>query len=172
MTDAKLPDAQSGYEKGYTECLAAHSGTNLVYESAGMHGSLLGFSHESLLIDNDMIGAVNRGVRGIEVDDETLSIAAMREVCVGGPNHYLGHGQTLSLMQRDYVYPELGDRTSPKEWAEQGSTTILERARVRVAELLDGHFPAHVPASLDAEIRREHPVRLPRASMRPADSSR
>ena len=168
MTDAKLPDAQAGYEKGYTETLAAHSGTNLVYESAGMHGSLLGFSHESLLIDNDMIGAIIRGIRGIEVNDETLSIAAMRDVCVGGPNHYLGHPQTLSLMQRDYVYPELGDRTSPKEWAEQGSTTILERASARLDELLGSHFPSHVPASVDAEIRRTQPVRLDRALMRKA----
>lgn len=168
MTDAKLPDSQAGYEKGYTETLAAHSGTNLVYESAGMHGSLLGFSHESLLIDNDMIGAISRGIRGIEVNDQTLSLSAMRDVCVGGPNHYLGHAQTLSLMQRDYVYPELGDRTSPKEWAEQGSSTMLERAQRRLAELLAGHFPDHVPASVDAEIRRAHPVRLPREAMRAA----
>ena len=41
MADAKLPDAQSGYEKSYTLTLAAHSGTNLVYESAGMHLELM-----------------------------------------------------------------------------------------------------------------------------------
>ena len=167
MTDAKMPDAQAGYEKGYTEALAAHSGANLVYESAGMHGSLLGFSHESLLIDNDMIGAIIRGVRGIEVTDETLSIETMRDVCVGGPNHYLGHAQTLSLMQRDYVYPDLGDRTSPKEWAEQGSTTILERAGARAAELLSRRFPAHLPDDLDARLRESLPLRLPRERMRP-----
>ena len=166
MTDAKLPDPQSGYEKGYTETLAAHSGTNLVYESAGMHGSLLGFSIESLIIDNDMIGAINRGVRGIEVNDESISIEAMREVCVGGPSHYLGHSQTLSLMQRDYLYPEVADRTSPKEWAEQGSSTMTERAQARARELLASHFPAHVPEPVDAAIRAQFPVRLPRAVMR------
>ena len=74
MADAKLPDAQSGYEKGYTVTLAAHSGTNLVYESAGMHASLLGACLESYIIDNDMLGAINRTVRGIDVTDETLSI--------------------------------------------------------------------------------------------------
>ena len=42
MADAKIPDAQSGYEKGYTNALAGHCGANLIYESAGMQASLLG----------------------------------------------------------------------------------------------------------------------------------
>ena len=33
--------------------LAGHAGANLVYEAAGMQGSLLGFSLEGLVIDND-----------------------------------------------------------------------------------------------------------------------
>ena len=122
MADSKLPDAQAGYEKGYTTALAGHSGANLVYESAGMLGSLLGACLESFVIDNDMLGAVNRSVRGVDVDDESLSVESMREVCMEGPNHFLGHPQTLGLMQREYVYPEIGDRASPKEWGEQGST--------------------------------------------------
>jgi trimethylamine---corrinoid protein Co-methyltransferase len=94
MADSKVPDAQSGFEKGYTDVLAAHSGANLVYEAAGMQASLLGMCFESLVIDNDMLGAINRTVRGIEVNDETLSLEAMKNVCLEGPEHYLGHSQT------------------------------------------------------------------------------
>ena len=162
MTDSKIPDVQAGYEKGYSNTLAAHSGANLVYESAGMHGSLLGCCLESFVIDNDMLGAINRTVRGIEVTDESLSIDAMREVCVGGPQHFLGHRQTLSLMQRDYVYPVVGDRASPKEWFEQGSKVALERAREKVQSILREHHPNHVPASVDAQIRARFNVRLER----------
>ena len=122
MADAKLPDAQSGYEKSYTNVLAGHSGTNLIYEAAGMHASLLGCCLESYIIDNDMLGAINRTIRGIEVTDESLSIEAIRDVCIGGPSHFLGHDQTMQLMQRDYVYPEVGDRLSPKEWNEKGTS--------------------------------------------------
>ena len=89
-----ISDTQSGYEKGYTVSLAAHSGANLIYESAGMHASLLGCCLESYVIDNDMLGAINRTVRGVEVNDETLSIDPIREVCLNGPGHYLGHEQT------------------------------------------------------------------------------
>ena len=165
MADSKLPDAQAGAEKAYTNALAAHSGANLVYESAGMHASLLGACFESFVIDNDMLGAINRTVRGIEVTEDSLSLEVMREVCERGPGHYLGQDQTLDLMQRDYVYPEVGDRSSPKEWIEQGSTDVLERARQRVEEILAEHYPQYIPAEVDASLRARFPVRLPKPAM-------
>jgi len=167
MADSKLPDAQSGFEKAYTNVLAGHSGANLVYESAGMLASLLGACYESYIIDNDMLGAINRTMRGIEVTDASLSIDAMREVCIGGPNHFLGHQQTLDLMQSEYIYPEVGDRGSPKEWREQGSSDIVERARIRVEEILGQHFPQHIDAGLDARLRERFRVLLPRERMQP-----
>jgi trimethylamine--corrinoid protein Co-methyltransferase len=131
-----------------------------------MQGSLLGTSFEGYVIDNDMLGAINRTIRGIEVNADSLSIEAMREVCIEGPVHYLGHEQTLKLMKRDYVYPEVGDRNSPKDWAEQGSTDVLQRAKARVDEILGGDRPAHVPDDVDAKIREMLDIRLPRESMR------
>ncbi len=160
MADAKLPDAQSGYEKSYTNTLAGHSGANLIYEAAGMQASLLGCCLESYVIDNDMLGAINRTIRGIEVNDISLSVDTIRDVCIGGPNHFLGHDQTMALMQRDYVYPEVGDRLSPKEWNEKGRPDLLETARARVAEILSGPRPSHLSPELDQAIRAKFPVRL------------
>ncbi len=160
MADAKLPDAQSGYEKSYTNTLAGHSGANLIYEAAGMQASLLGCCLESYVIDNDMLGAINRTIRGIEVNDISLSVDTIRDVCIGGPNHFLGHDQTMALMQRDYVYPEVGDRLSPKEWNEKGRPDLLETARARVAEILSGPRPSHLSPALDQAIRAKFPVRL------------
>jgi trimethylamine--corrinoid protein Co-methyltransferase len=171
MTDSKLPDAQSGFEKGYTVALAAQAGGNLIYESAGMHASLLGFCLESCVIDNDMLGSIMRTVRGIEVTDDSLSVEAVREVCTEGPGHFLGHAQTLDLMEKDYVYPEVGDRSSPKEWIEKGSTNMVQRARVRTEAILAEHYPRHIDADLDARIRREFPIRLPLKNMSPKNGS-
>jgi trimethylamine--corrinoid protein Co-methyltransferase len=166
MADSKLPDAQSGYEKAYTNTLAGHSGANLVYESAGMQASLLGTSFESYVIDNDMLGAINRTVRGVEVNSDSLSVEVMRDVCIDGPVHYLGHDQTMRLMKRDYVYPQVGDRLSPKDWAEQGSTDIVERAKEKVGEILGSHYPGHIPNDVDEQIRQRLTIRLPREYMR------
>ena len=58
----------------------------------------------------------------------------IKKTCLEGPGHYLGSDQTLRLMQRDYVYPTVGDRTSPKEWVERGSTNIVDKAIKQVKD--------------------------------------
>jgi len=69
-------------------------------------------------------------------------------------------------MQSAYLYPAIGDRKSPNEWTEQGALDIAERAARKVSEILATHFPAHVPEAIDARIREQFPVRLPRDEMR------
>lgn len=165
MCDAKMPDIQAGYEKGLTAALVGASGLNLVYESVGMHASLLGFCLESLLIDNDMIGAINRNVRGIEVNDETLAVDVIKSVCLEGPGHFLGHEQTLSLMQSEYVYPELGNRMSPKEWQEADKPDIVANAIALKKQVLGEYHPEHIPLDLDKAIREKFPIKLPRERM-------
>ncbi|MGI9436488.1 MAG: trimethylamine methyltransferase family protein [Geminicoccaceae bacterium] len=168
MTDSKVADAQAGYEKGYNYALVANAGANLIYESAGMHASLLGFCFESLVIDNDAIGATLRTVRGIEVTDEALSLDVIRDACIGGPGHFLGSAQTLDLMQSAYVYPTIGDRTSPKEWLEQGSTDVVQKAIARTKETLESHYPGHIHGQLDRALRDRFDIKLPAERMRPS----
>lgn len=169
MCDSKLPDMQAGYEKGLTAGISAMTGINLMYESAGMHASLLGFCLESLLIDNDMLGAINRNVRGIEVTDESLSVEVIAQTCLDGPGHYLGSDQTLTLMQRDYVYPHLGNRMSPKEWYEAGKPDIVERAAARKREILSTYYPDYISRDVDDRIRAKHDIKLPRSVMEMGD---
>ena len=165
MCDSKLPDMQAGYEKGLTAGISAMTGINLMYESAGMHASLLGFCLESLLIDNDMLGSINRNVRGIEVTDETLSVEVIADVCLEGPGHFLGNPQTLDLMQKEYIYPLLGNRMSPKEWNEAGKPEIVERATAKKKEILATYFPEYIPREIDEAIRAKHDIKLPRERM-------
>ncbi len=166
MSDSKVPDAQSGAEKGYTVALAAQAGASLIMESAGMQASLMGTTFESYVIDNDVLGAVQRTVRGIEVNDETLSFEVIRDVAYG-EGHFLTHQQTIERMQRDYLYPEMGDRSSPEDWEEQGATDIWTRANVRTRETLKKHYPAHIDPAIDAQIRDKFNILLPRRAMKP-----
>ena len=152
MSDSKVPDNQAGYEKGLNVALAGHAGANLVYESAGMLGSLLSCSLEALVIDNDMLGAINRTIRGIEVNEESLSVAVIEEV-IHGPGHFLGSQQTLELMQKDYIYPDIGDRDTPDNWMDAGGKDALQVAHERANELLENHWPEHIPAEIDRKVR-------------------
>jgi trimethylamine--corrinoid protein Co-methyltransferase len=121
------------------------------------------------VIDNDMLGSILRTVRGIEVTEASLSLEAMREVCLGGPNHFLGHDQTLELMQAEYLYPEIACRRSPQEWLEHGREDILDHAKKRLHAILGAHYPTYIPPALDRQLRQHFPIRLPEAAMRPGN---
>ncbi|MCP5085900.1 MAG: trimethylamine methyltransferase family protein [Rhodobacteraceae bacterium] len=161
-SDSKLPDMQAGWEQMCSNVMAGLSGLNMVYESAGMHASLLGFCHESLILSDDIIGQALRCVRGIEVTDETLALDQIAEVCLGGPGHYLGTEATLSRMQKDYVYPTLGSRTSPKEWAERDKPDLLDKATARKEEILAQRSAARFDPITDAAIRERFAIHLGR----------
>jgi len=160
-SDSKLPDMQAGWEQMCTSVMAGLAGLNMVYEAAGMHASLLGFCHESLILSDDLLGQAMRCVRGIEVSDETLALDQMAEVCQDGPGHYLGTAATLGRMQTDNVYPNLGDRTSPKEWEELEKPDLVGKARRRKEEILSAPSAAAFDPELDRALRAAHKIHLP-----------
>ena len=151
---------QAGWEQATSNVMAGLAGLNLVYESAGMHASLLGFCLESLVLGDDLLGQALRCVKGIDVNNASLSLETMRDICLNGPGHYLGHNQTLSLMQTEYIYPVLGDRTSPKEWAENGKPDLLLKAKERTKDLLSTPTKDELNPSLRKEIMQKFPIHL------------
>ena len=157
ISDSKLPDMQAGWEQMITNTLAGLSGLNMVYEAVGMHASLLGFCMESLVLGDDILGQVMRTVRGIDVTEDSTSIEAMKEVCLGGPGHYLGSDQTLALMQTEYVYPSVGNRMSPKEWVEAGRPQLLDRAIARKNSIL-AKAGSQIDPDIDAAIRATYNI--------------
>ena len=165
MSDSKTPDFQAGAERASTALAAALSGANIVYEAAGMYASLLGVCPESLLLDNDALGAVLRLTRGIEVNKETLSFDTIKDVCLGGEGHYLGSEQTLKVMQSEYIYPEFSDRSSPNVWEENNKPILLDKAVRKKKEILNSHFPTHVSNATDEQIRAQFPIFLSREDM-------
>ena len=160
ITDAKVADTQSGYEKGYTVALAAQAGADMVQLSVGMLGSIMVASPEALVIDDEMCGAILRSVRGIDVTTDALDLAMVESV-VTGDGHYLGHPQTLDLMRTEYVYPTIGDRASVADWETAGRPAIWDRARQRVSDILSAGRPGHLPAGAEESIRSAFDILVP-----------
>ncbi|MGI9224415.1 MAG: trimethylamine methyltransferase family protein [Woeseiaceae bacterium] len=169
MSDAKTMDVQAGYEKALTTMAAALAGGNLVAAYPGIVGSLIGQSFEGMVIDNDMIGNIQRVLRGIEVNDETLSYDVIKDV-VYGSGHYLGHEQTLNLMQSEYLYPKIADRLTVGAWEDAGSKTLYEQAHDRVAEMLSDYYPVYIDPGVDRKIRDRFPIRLEPEDVTPGNS--
>lgn len=161
IADAKLPDMQAGWEQATSNVMAGLSGLNMVYEAAGMHASLLGFCLESLILGDDLIGQALRCTRGIEVDEDTLSLEVIRATCIGGPGHYLGAEQTLGRMQTDYLYPCIANRSSPKEWDELGKPDLIAKATEKKLKILSERASARFDPVTDAAIRAQFKIHLP-----------
>ena len=159
MTDSNLADAQAGYEKGYTVALAGHAGADMINLSVGMLASIMVASPEAMVIDNDMCGAILRSIRGIEVADATLDLDAIERV-VTHDGHYLGETETLSRMKSDYCYPELANRLNVSDWIAAGRHSIWDRAKERVAGILNGPTPTHLTPEAEALIRARFPIHL------------
>ena len=67
MSDAKVVDAQAGYEGGMMNLLVAMSGANYIHDAAGLMEFDLTASYEKLVIDDEIIGRCLRVLRGIEI---------------------------------------------------------------------------------------------------------
>ncbi|MFK7802425.1 MAG: trimethylamine methyltransferase family protein [Anaerolineae bacterium] len=163
-TDSKTADAQSGYEKSMTVTLAAQAGSNMITQACGMHAGLMGVAFESYVIDNDMLGGIMRSISPFEVDSITLATDMISEI-VRGEGHFLGHSETYKRMESDFLYPEIADRKSVDEWEEAGSKNIHKVAKAKTREILDTHFPNHISAEVDAQLRQKFDIRLPRKRM-------
>jgi trimethylamine--corrinoid protein Co-methyltransferase len=115
-----------------------------------------------------MLGNIQRLLRGIEVTDETLSFDVIKDT-VFGSGHFLNQPQTLELMQKEYLYPEIADRRSPGEWEESGKEDIYELAHRKVKHVLSNHYPEYINPVADARIRKQFPIKLDRNDMHPGN---
>ncbi len=151
MTDAKIPDAQAGYEKMATFLLAAMGGANYIHHAFGMITDMSAASLEQAVIDNDVVGMAMRVLRGVDVNEQTVAVEAIDRVGPGG--HYLMDPHTLQFMRSEFFYPPLAHRQNRAVWEEAGRLDARARAAARVENLLQAHEAPGLPAEVDAAIR-------------------
>ena len=164
ITDAKVADAQHGYEKSLAVSLAAQAGSNLITQACGMQASLLGASFEGYVVDNDMLGAIMRSLRGVEAVEANFSVDVIKEVC-RGEGHYLGHADTLARMKADYIYPAIADRQSPADWERSGAEDVRSAAKRRAEAILAEHRPKPFDDEVDAALRSRFDILLSKSDV-------
>ncbi len=130
-TDAKTLDVQCAYESAMSSLLVAMSGANYIHDIAGLMEFDLTVSYDKLVVDNEILGMVQRVLRGIQVDDDTLAAGLMIEK--GPGQDYLGEEHTIRYMRKEFFVPLLADRT--KREAAASETDALTKARRFVSDL-------------------------------------
>lgn len=104
---------------------------------------------------------VCRGEGGRDEMKDEVQVAIVGGGAMGvGLLYHLGHEQTLRVMQTEYMYPVVGDRLSPEDWADGGSLNVRERASRRVAEILALPPPSHITPTAEVLIRDRFPIHL------------
>jgi trimethylamine--corrinoid protein Co-methyltransferase len=149
MSDAKIVDAQAGFESGIGNILAVLAGVNMV-SGAGMMDFESCFSLEKLVIDNELIGMARRLVRGIDVSEDPLAIAIVRQV--GHAGNFLATEHTRQWFRRELFIPSpVIDRDYRQAWEAKGARDIVQRAREQVEQLV----AAYQPKPLSKEVEKE-----------------
>lgn len=131
-SDSKVPDAQAGAEVMMNSLVAALCGINLIHDCGYLASGSIG-STEMAVIANEIAGMVKRIVRGMEVNEETLALDAIRKV--GPEGHFLAHPHTLKHVSMLHL-SDLFSRESEVKWAKLGRKDVRAKARERVEEIL------------------------------------
>lgn len=143
-TDSKLPDAQMGYESMEHFLGCAMAGVNIIHVAIGNLAMMGIANYEQCLMDNEILGAAFRLLRGIEVSEESIGLDAFREI-----NHrsdFLSSAHTLKYCRsQERWIPRLTDRNTWGQWMNlTGGKDMRERAKVMVKDILAKPAPEFV----------------------------
>ncbi|MCF8108602.1 MAG: trimethylamine methyltransferase family protein [Desulfohalobiaceae bacterium] len=149
-TNAKLSDAQAGFEKGMSPTAAMLGGLNMVM-LAGLIDALMVFSYPQLIIDSEIGEMIKRVYRGISLDKDELALDLIKTIGSGGS--YIDSQHTLKHMRTAMYYPHIASRQSWQKWWDTGKYDTQTRALQRVWNILSGDNPAAFSPDVDAKIR-------------------
>jgi trimethylamine---corrinoid protein Co-methyltransferase len=127
LTDAKGADAQAGYESMMNLMVMGMAGYDYVLHAAGALDSLMSISYEKFIIDEEMGLSVQRLLKGMEVNSESLQLDLVAQIGSGG--HYLDSDQTASSFRREFWHPQVGNRQPHAMWELSGAPDAPARAR-------------------------------------------
>jgi trimethylamine--corrinoid protein Co-methyltransferase len=152
ITDAKVPDAQAGIEKGTTMVLGVLAGAD-TFGHAGICGTDHGGSLPWLFVDNELMAYVKRIARGFEINPDTLATDVVNTVGPGG--NYLSEMHTVRHFRKELWFPgPAWTRQMWEEWEEQGRTSMGDRATTEVQRILETHEPEPMDEALAQEVDR------------------
>jgi trimethylamine--corrinoid protein Co-methyltransferase len=139
MSDAKINDAQGGFETGIGTILAALSGVNVV-AGAGILDFIRCQSLEKLVIDNEICGTAYRLIKGIAQRDDPIALDLFKDFTAD--TEFLSMPHTRKWYREEHTFPKLIDREPYDIWVSKGRKSITARAKEEVENLLQKNPPA------------------------------
>jgi trimethylamine---corrinoid protein Co-methyltransferase len=111
------------------------AGANAIY-GLGLQESGLLMDPGQLVFDNEVARMIRFAIGGIPVNDETLSVSAIKK---GGPfKDFLSHPDTLKYA-RSQSKNEIIDRTIRSQWESTGSKETSQSALEKARWIIENH---------------------------------
>jgi trimethylamine--corrinoid protein Co-methyltransferase len=148
-SDSKVLDEQAIMEAALGLFCATLRGGNMIHDVGYMESGLTG-SLELVVICDEIISWLKAYAKGLEISEETLALDLVHEHGLKGD--FLETAHTLRHVREDWK-PRLADRHNFDRWAEGGSTSMGERARSKIAEILGAEPRGCLPPEVAERVR-------------------
>ena len=155
VTEAKRPDIQAGFEKTVSSLMVAMTGADYIHMAAGMLDSANSISYEQYVIDNEIIGMIQRILSGIKVNEDTTAFDVIEQVGPGG--NFVTEEHTIDHMMDEFFYPNLGVRCNFDIWEDKGRPDMLSRAKDLVREILEAGKEGLLDHDVISGVRKAFP---------------
>lgn len=152
LTNSKVSDAQSGFEKGMSPLMGALSGADFIV-MGGLQDALMSFDFGQLMIDNEIARMVKRVRSGFGFSKEAASVQEIKDT--GAAGMFADNPATLERMHTATFMPDLADRNLREKWELEGSSTIQQRALNQALEILSTPNSVAFDKTIDDRIRAE-----------------
>lgn len=132
LRDAKILDAQAGFETGFTSLISALSAD--IIDGMQFDMDLL-VDYADLVFCNECMGAVKRVSNELKIDENTIAFDVIQNVGHGG--NYLKHKHTLKNFRKEIWQPNFFERRNWTQWEKDGSQDIKEVAWKKALEIMN-----------------------------------
>jgi len=152
LTNAKINDAQSGYETGLSTMGGVLAGADML-NMGGLLDALKAFDFAKAIIDDEIAQMLKRVKRGIEFNEENLALDVISEVGPGGS--FMAELHTIQNMKTAALLPKIADRDTRMTWKTRGAKDAQGRAMEMLAKILRRESQACFTPEVDARIHAE-----------------
>ncbi len=158
LTNAKVNDAQSGYETGMSGVAGLLAGADM-FNMGGLLDALKVFDFAKAVIDDEIAAMLKRITRGLEFNEADLALDVIAQVGPGGS--YMVNPHTMKRMKSVALFPALADRNTRAQWESKGSLDTYARAQERARQILAKPSAAVFPPEVEKRIQAEFPDLAP-----------
>jgi trimethylamine--corrinoid protein Co-methyltransferase len=134
------------------------AGVDIGVGSIGLLENYNTLCYEQLLIDYEIYTMMLKLIAGIEVNDETLAVDAIKRV--GPEGHYLTDKHTIAHF-RETWQPLLSDARPYDAWLRAGGRSVVDVAKDEVTKILK----THTPPQLDKDVKQQLSIIVGKADL-------